>query len=121
MKFTFTLLVLDRIYFKQFERPLAAISMRFENDSNEYYILATGKETDEYENSSIGRILVLQANSQRKLSLVNQIKTEGMVDCLRPFQGRLLASVRGMVKWSSMLTCMKMYLNQLFRLIYING
>jgi DNA damage-binding protein 1 len=99
MKLTSTLLVLDRIYFKQFERPLAATSMRFENDNNEYYILATGKETDEYENNSIGRILVLQVNSQRRLSLINQIKTEGMVDCLRSFQGRLLASVRGMVKY----------------------
>lgn len=73
--------------------------MTFSNDSNEYFIVATGKETDEFENNSIGRILVLQVTSQRTLRLVHQIKTEGMVDCIRPFNGKLLASVRGMVKF----------------------
>lgn len=95
--------VLDRIYFKQFERPLAATSMTFANDSNEYFVVATGKETDEFENNSIGRILVLQVTSQRTLRLVHQIKTGGMVDCIRPFNGKLLASVRGMIhvyKWT---------------------
>lgn len=89
--------VLDRVYFKQFERPLAATSMSFENDNNEYFIVATGKDTDEFENNSIGRILVLHVTSQRTLRLVCQIKTNGMVDYIRPFNGKLLASVRGMV------------------------
>lgn len=71
--------------------------MTFENDNNEYFIVATGKDTDEYENNSVGRILVLQVTLQRRLRLVSQIKTNGMVDCLRSFNGKLLASVRGMV------------------------
>ncbi|KAF1802332.1 mono-functional DNA-alkylating methyl methanesulfonate N-term-domain-containing protein [Mucor lusitanicus] len=93
---------LDRIYFKQFERPLAATCMTFENDNTEYYIVATGRDTDEYENKSVGRIIVLQVTSQRTLRFVSQVKTDGMVDCIRPFQGRLLASVKGVVhvyKW----------------------
>lgn len=89
---------LDRIYFKQFERPLAAMCMTFENDSTEYYVVATGRDTDEYENKSVGRIIVLQVTSQRTLRFVTQIKTNGMVDCIRPFQGRLLASVKGVVQ-----------------------
>ncbi|KAI9484077.1 MAG: mono-functional DNA-alkylating methyl methanesulfonate N-term-domain-containing protein [Benjaminiella poitrasii] len=89
--------VLDRLYFKHFERPLAITSMTFENDSNEYYILATGKETDEYESRSIGRIIVLQVTPERKLRVISQIKTDGMTDCIRPFEGKLLASVRGMI------------------------
>ncbi|KAI8090127.1 mono-functional DNA-alkylating methyl methanesulfonate N-term-domain-containing protein [Gilbertella persicaria] len=94
--------VLDRVYFQQFERPLSATSITFENDHHEYYILATGKETDEYENSSIGRICVFQVTPERKLKLVNQIKTDGMVDSVRSFNGRLIASIRGMLhvfKW----------------------
>lgn len=74
--------------------------MTFENDNNEYFIVATGKDTDEYENNSVGRILVLQVTLQRTLRLISQIKTDGMVDCLRSFNGKLLASVRGMVNTS---------------------
>ncbi|KAI7892669.1 mono-functional DNA-alkylating methyl methanesulfonate N-term-domain-containing protein [Mucor mucedo] len=92
-----TFKVLDRVYFKQFERPLAATSMAFENDNNEYFVVATGKDTDEFENDSVGRILVLQVTSLRTLRLVCQIKTDGMVDYIRPFNGKLLASVRGMI------------------------
>lgn len=88
---------LDRVYFKQFERPLAATSMTFENDSNEYYVVGTGRDTDEFENNSIGRLIVFHVTSQRSLRLICQIKTDGMVDLIRPFQGKLLASVRGMV------------------------
>ncbi|KAI7903552.1 mono-functional DNA-alkylating methyl methanesulfonate N-term-domain-containing protein [Cokeromyces recurvatus] len=96
--------VLDRLYFKYFERPLAVTSMTFENDNTEYYILATGKETDEYESKSTGRIIILQVTSERKLRVVSQIKTNGMTDCIKPFQGKLLASVRGMIcvyKWEN--------------------
>lgn len=97
--------LLDRIYFKNFERPLSATTMMFENDTMEYYIVATGKETDEYEHNSIGRIIVLQVTNERKLKFISQIVTEGMVDCVRPFQGHLLASVCGMVniyKWNNL-------------------
>ncbi|KAI8386817.1 mono-functional DNA-alkylating methyl methanesulfonate N-term-domain-containing protein [Blakeslea trispora] len=96
--------VLDRVYFQQFERPTAATSITFENDHNEYYVLATGKETDEYENNSIGRICIFQVTFERKLKLVYQLKTEGMVDSVRSFNGRLIASIHGMLhvfKWES--------------------
>ncbi|OBZ90829.1 DNA damage-binding protein 1, partial [Choanephora cucurbitarum] len=96
--------VLDRVYFQQFERPTAAISITFENDHNEYYVLATGKETDEYENNSIGRICIFQVTFERKLKLVHQFQTEGMVDSIRSFNGKLIASIHGMLhvfKWES--------------------
>ncbi|CEP12236.1 hypothetical protein [Parasitella parasitica] len=93
---------LDRVYFNHFERPLAATSITFEHDPTEYYVVATGRDTDEYENKSMGRIIILQVTSQRTLRLAAQIKTDGMVDCIRSFQGRLLASVKGVLhiyKW----------------------
>lgn len=90
--------MLDRIYFKQFERPLAAASMQFESDLNEYYILATGRDSDAFENESIGRVMVFQVTPDRKLRLVSQIKTEGMAEYVRPFQGKLITSIEGMVR-----------------------
>ncbi|KAI8364768.1 mono-functional DNA-alkylating methyl methanesulfonate N-term-domain-containing protein [Radiomyces spectabilis] len=87
--------VLDRIYFKQFERPLSAVSMAFENGPGDCYILGTGKDTDEFETGSSGRILVLQISASRGLRVVSQKIMNGMVECLRPFNGKLLASVRG--------------------------
>lgn len=90
-------IALDRVYFKNFERPLSATTMTFNHDSSEYYIVATGKETDEYETNSLGRIIVFQVSPERKLKFISQIITEGMVECVRPFLGQLLASVRGVV------------------------
>ncbi|CAO3669571.1 unnamed protein product [Rhizopus stolonifer] len=81
--------VLDRIFFKHTERPLAATTMKFENDANEYYIVASGREKD------VGRILILQMTLERKLYLIGQRKTEGTVDCIRPMDGKLLASIQG--------------------------
>ncbi|CAO3588837.1 unnamed protein product [Absidia cylindrospora] len=104
--------VLDRIYFKQYERPLAAITLTFDQDENEYYVIATGRDSDAFETTSSGRILVLQVQQQqqqehrtlgKRLSLVHQIRTQGgMVEQLRAFQGKLIASVRGnleMYEW----------------------
>ncbi|KAI8988150.1 mono-functional DNA-alkylating methyl methanesulfonate N-term-domain-containing protein [Mycotypha africana] len=160
-----TMQVLDRVYFKQFERPLAALSISFydndidinsthegnsmtsdsSNNSNtdnndrsgnqsqqrhthnqqphqeehsrhgqqqqrqqqgEYYVLATGIDTDQYEQKCVGRIFVLQvistSTNERKLRVVDQIKTDGIVDCLKAFQGKLIASMSGKLhvyKW----------------------
>lgn len=81
--------MLDRIFFKHTERPLAATTMKFENDTNEYYIVASGREKD------VGRILILQMTLERKLYLIGQCKTEGTIDCIRPMDGKLLASIQG--------------------------
>ncbi|KAG1174443.1 hypothetical protein G6F70_004910 [Rhizopus microsporus] len=103
-----SLTVLDRVYFKQFERPLSLTTVVFENDPNEYYVVATGKDVDVFEHQSVGRILVLQYTSDRSpLRLVSQLKTEGMVDCVRAFEGKLLASVKGRLhvyRWERTLT-----------------
>ncbi|KAG1406486.1 hypothetical protein G6F58_009813 [Rhizopus delemar] len=91
--------VLDRIYFKEFERPLSVTNVLFEDDPNEYYIVASGKEND-----GLGRILVLQLASDRKLRLISQLKTGGMIDCVRPIEGKLLASIKGtlyLYRWQS--------------------
>ncbi|KAG0183044.1 DNA damage-binding protein 1a [Apophysomyces sp. BC1034] len=87
--------VLDRIYFKHFERPLTIATVKFNDDPNDYYILGTGVESDHYESYSIGRILVFSVTEQRTLSLISQIETDGMVEAVRPFRGKLLASIRG--------------------------
>jgi DNA damage-binding protein 1 len=72
--------------------------MQFESDLNEYYILATGRDSDAFENESIGRVMVFQVTPDRKLRLVSQIKTEGMAEYVRPFQGKLITSIEGMVR-----------------------
>ncbi|KAI8327522.1 CPSF A subunit region-domain-containing protein, partial [Chlamydoabsidia padenii] len=95
--------VLDRIYFKQYERPLSALSTKFDQDDNEYYIVATGRDSDAFETASSGRILVLQLQRQqqqhstvgKRLALVTQIRTSGMVEQLGSFKGKLIASVHG--------------------------
>ncbi|KAI8096333.1 mono-functional DNA-alkylating methyl methanesulfonate N-term-domain-containing protein [Halteromyces radiatus] len=95
--------VLDRIYFKQYERPLSALSTSFEQDVNDYYVIATGKDSDAFETTSSGRILVLQLcqrqtatmASEKQLVLISQIRTMGMVEQLVSFKGKLIASVRG--------------------------
>ncbi|KAI8994749.1 CPSF A subunit region-domain-containing protein [Pilobolus umbonatus] len=89
--------VIDRIYFKQFERVLSAASVTFSGDMNEYFVVGTGKESDAFETKSIGRIIVLLVAPDRRLTVISQIKTQGMVEYIKPFQGKLLASVRGML------------------------
>ncbi|CAO3622733.1 unnamed protein product [Cunninghamella echinulata] len=101
-------ILLDRIYFKQYERPLAAISMTYDQD--EYYVLGTGRDSDTFESSSSGRILVLKVTTQhatsssltmastegkQKLVLVSQTRTQGMVEQLKVFKDKLIASVHG--------------------------
>ncbi|KAI9249998.1 mono-functional DNA-alkylating methyl methanesulfonate N-term-domain-containing protein [Sporodiniella umbellata] len=86
---SFTGKSLDRVYFKHTERPLALTTIKFENDSNEYYVVASSKENGR------GRILVLSLTLERKLRLVHQYRTKGTIDCIRPMDGKLLASVQG--------------------------
>ncbi|KAF7723645.1 DNA damage-binding protein 1a [Apophysomyces ossiformis] len=90
-----TFSVLDRVYFKLFERPLAIATLKFNEDPNDYYVLGTGVESDHYESYSMGRILLFSVTEQRTLSIVSQIETDGMVEAVRSFQGKLLASIRG--------------------------
>lgn len=96
----FGFVVLDRIYFKQYERPLSAISTTFDQDENEYYVVATGRDSDAFETASSGRILVLRMHrhgNENRFALVSQIRTEGMVEQVAAFKGKLVASVHGKV------------------------
>ncbi|KAI9495111.1 mono-functional DNA-alkylating methyl methanesulfonate N-term-domain-containing protein [Zychaea mexicana] len=89
--------VIDRVYIQNFERILSLTNMVFDNDGTEYYVLGTGVMGDPYERGSTGRLLVYRITPERTLHLVNQFRTEAMVENIRPFQGKLLASVSGTI------------------------
>ncbi|KAL0082831.1 mono-functional DNA-alkylating methyl methanesulfonate N-term-domain-containing protein [Phycomyces blakesleeanus] len=91
-----TFAVLDRIYFQAPERPLAVASVVFDNDANTYYVLGTGKETDAYDAVGEGRLLVFTVKD-RKLDLVFQIKAHGIVENIRPMDGKVLVTSRGQI------------------------
>lgn len=103
---------MDRIYFKQYERPLAAVSMTYDQD--EYYVIGTGRDSDAFESISSGRILVLKVITQQpmpassssstisietkqKLILMSQIRTQGMVEQLKAFKDKVIACIHGKV------------------------
>ncbi|ORY94945.1 mono-functional DNA-alkylating methyl methanesulfonate N-term-domain-containing protein [Syncephalastrum racemosum] len=89
--------VIDRIYFKYFERVLCVTTAAFDNDGNEYYVLGTGVVSDVYETTSRGRLLVYRISPERTLELVDQLETDGMVEEIRAFKGKLLVSITGML------------------------
>lgn len=90
-------LVIDRVYQKFYEKPMAITTAVFENDSNEYYVLGTGVISDAFEKNSFGRLLVLRISPDRKITRISQLNTKGIVECLRPFQGKLVAAISGTV------------------------
>lgn len=93
MKLTLNFLVIDRVYIKNHERIMSVVNAVFDNDGEEYYVLATGYTNDPYERDAIGRLVVYRITADRKLEFVNQLKVDGIADNLRLFQGKLLASV----------------------------
>ncbi|CAO3646398.1 unnamed protein product [Cunninghamella blakesleeana] len=98
--------LMDRIYFKQYERPLAAASITYDQD--EYYVIGTGRDSDAFESTSSGRILVLKVTTQhstssstlsienkQKLTLISQTRTQGMVEQIRAFKDKVIACIHG--------------------------
>lgn len=91
-------LVLDRIYVKYLEHFLTLTSAILDIDGNEYYVLGTGIPNSEFETKATGRLVVMRVTPERKLKVVGQTRTKGMVDCVTPFQGKLVASIGSTVR-----------------------
>ncbi|KAI7852107.1 mono-functional DNA-alkylating methyl methanesulfonate N-term-domain-containing protein [Circinella umbellata] len=89
--------IIDRVYVQNFEKILSLTSIVFDNDGIEYYVLGTGVMSDSYERKSTGRLLVYRITPERTLHLVSQTRTTAMVENIRSFQGKLLASVSGTI------------------------
>ncbi|KAI7870661.1 mono-functional DNA-alkylating methyl methanesulfonate N-term-domain-containing protein [Spinellus fusiger] len=87
--------VLDRIYFQAQERPLAVTSTVFDNDANDYYILGTGYKNNAYDVIGQGRLMVFCVTETRKLNLMCQVHVQGIVEAIRPMDGKLLVTTRG--------------------------
>lgn len=97
----FIFLVLDRIYLKYLEHILTMTSAVLDVDGNEYYVLGTGSPNSEFETKATGRIIVISVTPERRLKVVGQVRTKSMVDCVTPFQGKIVASIGSTVRKSA--------------------
>ncbi|KAH8557053.1 CPSF A subunit region-domain-containing protein [Umbelopsis sp. PMI_123] len=76
----------------------SVISLSFEADSNEYYVVGTARPTPEDSNVHKGRLLVFSVLPTRHLKLVTELEILGAPWVLREFNGKLVAGINGKVE-----------------------
>lgn len=89
--------VLDSFALDGDETVESIVTLTFEGDANEYYVVGTARPTAEDPNIHKGRILVFSVLPTRHLRLVTQIDIIGAPYALKPFNGRLVAGINGKV------------------------
>jgi hypothetical protein len=89
--------VLDSFAFDHDEAIESVISLTFEADSNEYYVVGTARPTPEDSNVHRGRLRVFTVLPTRHLKLVTELDVLGAPFVLREFNGKLIAGINGKV------------------------
>lgn len=92
--------VLDSFAVDQDETIESVISLTFESDSNEYYVVGTARPTPEDSNVHRGRLRVFTVLPTRHLKLVTELDVLGAPYVLREFNGKLIAGINGKVSKS---------------------
>eukprot|EP00039_Didymoeca_costata_P007951 m.105671 g.105671 ORF g.105671 m.105671 type:complete len:150 (+) comp13887_c0_seq1:2640-3089(+) len=82
---------------------MSAVTIKFENDEEEYFCVGTAIVIPSEVEPQEGRIIVFKVQDG-KLSLISQKKVEGCVYAMHSFHGRLLAGINAKIalyKWEA--------------------
>ncbi|KAL1918136.1 uncharacterized protein VTP21DRAFT_3402 [Calcarisporiella thermophila] len=99
---TQTFELLDAYQMDTYESIESIISLTFENDPQEYFVIGTAYAIPPDEEARRGRILVMQVTEQRQLKQAAVLELKGGVFDMKPMNGKLVAGNNNKVtvyKW----------------------